>query len=59
MKNETKNTLKGVILTILAVLISMLLIHWLSAPRQLVILGDSEHISYRLPVTDAYDSFLD
>lgn len=59
MKNETKSTLKGIILTIFAVLILMLLIHWLSTPRQLVIQEDSEHISYRLPVTDAYDDFLD
>ena len=59
MKNETKSLLRDTLIAILIIAALVLAIHIFSAPHQIPFTEEPGYITYDLPVTEAYDNFLD
>lgn len=59
MKNETKSLLRDILIAILIIAILVLAINLFSAPHTIPITEEPGYITYDLPVTEAYDNFLD
>ncbi len=59
MKNETKSLLRDILIAIFIIAALVLAIHIFSAPHQVLFTEEPEYIPYKLPVTEAYDNFLD
>ena len=59
MKNETKSLLRDLIIAILIIAALILAINIFSAPHTIPITEEPGYITYKLPVTEAYDNFLD
>ena len=59
MKNETKSLLRDLLIAILIIATLVLAINIFSAPHTIPITEEPGYITYDLPVTEAYDNFLD
>ncbi len=59
MKNETKSLLRDLLIAILIIATLVLAIHIFSAPHTIPITEEPGYITYKLPVTEAYNDFLD
>ena len=59
MKNETKSLLRDLLIAILIIATLILAINIFSAPHTIPITEEPGYITYDLPVTEAYDNFLD
>ena len=59
MKNEKKSLIRDLIIAILIIAALVLAINIFSAPHTIPITEEPGYITYKLPVTEAYDNFLD
>ena len=59
MKNEKKSLIRDLIIAILIIATLILAINIFSAPHTIPITEEPGYITYDLPVTEAYNNFLD
>ena len=59
MKNATKSLLRDLLIAIFTIAVLVLAINIFSAPHTIPITEEPGYITYKLPVTEAYDNFLD
>ena len=59
MKNETKSLLRDILIAIFIIATLVLAINIFSAPHTIPVTEEPGYITYDLPVTEAYNDFLD